>query len=274
MMTPLVSVIMPAYNHENYIGEAIQSVLNQSYANIELIIINDGSTDGTEKIIKSFRDYRIRYFFQTNSGAHHAINFAIKKSLGQIICVINSDDVYQEFRIEKCLEKIQYTQADFVFTKLIGIDSNSNKIKAEQSAHYRAWIDWYSDALNEISSIGLKRVFLYRNLLITTSNLCARKSTLEKVGLFESYRYAHDWDMLLKLANEFEPFYIPDELLLYRIHPSNTIHENGAVSKVKDEVNQILNKHYKSGYSKLSCEEIMQYVSRNDYYDLNIFGSD
>ena len=98
-----ISVIIPAYNHEKYIIDAVNSVLNQSYQDFEIIIVNDGSTDSTEQKILSIHDQRIQYVCQKNSGAHSAINRGISLSQGEYISILNSDDLYLPKRLETCL---------------------------------------------------------------------------------------------------------------------------------------------------------------------------
>ena len=101
-MEDLVSVIMPAYNVEKYIGEAIQSVLNQTYKNFELIIFDDGSTDKTWEIIQSFNDSRIIAIrHQQNKGVAEARNTALKIAKGKWVALIDSDDVWLSDRLEK-----------------------------------------------------------------------------------------------------------------------------------------------------------------------------
>ena len=88
----LVSIIMPAYNVEKHIASSISSVLNQSYNNWELIIINDGSTDETEQTIKLFKDKRIKYFKKQNGGVSSARNLALIKMQGDYFCFLDADD--------------------------------------------------------------------------------------------------------------------------------------------------------------------------------------
>lgn len=92
-MRPLVSIIMPAYNAEKYIAEAIASVLTQSYTNWELLIVNDGSTDGTRAVIDLFKDPRIRVFDQANRGIGGARNTALDNARGEFVCGIDADDM-------------------------------------------------------------------------------------------------------------------------------------------------------------------------------------
>ena len=96
-----ISIVMCVYNGSKYISESIKSALNQSFKNFELIIINDGSTDTTEKIVKSFNDRRIRYYYQKNQGAAASRNYGIKNSRGQYIAILDSDDICLPERLEK-----------------------------------------------------------------------------------------------------------------------------------------------------------------------------
>lgn len=97
---PLVSIVIPVYNGEEYIKEAIESALNQTYKNIEIIVVNDGSTDNSEKVILGFKD-KVRYFKKENGGVATALNLAIKKAKGEYISWLSHDDLYYPYKIEK-----------------------------------------------------------------------------------------------------------------------------------------------------------------------------
>ncbi|MBC1296726.1 glycosyltransferase family 2 protein, partial [Nostoc sp. UCD122] len=96
----LISVTMTTYNHDKYIGEAVESILNQTYTNFELIIVNDGSNDKTDEIIRKFRDERITYIYQENQGTSSAINRAILNSRGKYIAFMSGDDICYPHRLE------------------------------------------------------------------------------------------------------------------------------------------------------------------------------
>jgi glycosyltransferase involved in cell wall biosynthesis len=116
MKTPDISVIMPAYNHERYVGEAIESVLAQTFEDFEFIIINDGSPDQTENVIQKYADPRIRYYSQENQGAHHALNRGIELSRGEYLSIINSDDLYHRERLHTLRDTATRTGARFLVT--------------------------------------------------------------------------------------------------------------------------------------------------------------
>jgi glycosyltransferase involved in cell wall biosynthesis len=94
MKNPKVSVVIPAYNHEKYVGEAIQSVLDQTFQDLELIIINDGSTDHTEDEILKFKDDRIRYYSQENQGLSATVNRGIELAQGEYFNFLPSDAAF------------------------------------------------------------------------------------------------------------------------------------------------------------------------------------
>ena len=97
-----VSVIMPVYNGEKFISQAIESILNQTFVDFEFIIINDGSNDKTEKIIAKYKDKRIKYFkFTKNKGLVYSLNFCLKKSKGEFIARMDADDISMPDRFTK-----------------------------------------------------------------------------------------------------------------------------------------------------------------------------
>ena len=103
MYFPLVSVILPAYNHEQFIASAVGSVLSQVYQHWELIVIDDGSTDATWRVLESFTDPRIQLHHQSNQGSHAAINRGIELAKGDYVNILNSDDLYSPDRLERLL---------------------------------------------------------------------------------------------------------------------------------------------------------------------------
>ena len=123
---PLVSVIIPAYNHASYIDAAVQSVVEQDYPQIEIIVIDDGSTDGTaqaaEKALeRGGRPYRMTR--QENAGAHATINRGIQQAKGDYIAILNSDDRYLPGRLRMILDALIESRKRFAFSKLAHIDS-------------------------------------------------------------------------------------------------------------------------------------------------------
>ena len=124
----MVSVLMPVFNGEKYLKESISSVLENEFRKFEFIIVNDGSTDNTEKIIRSFKDGRIKYFKKLNSGISESLNYGISKCSYNLIARIDSDDVMHSKRLIKQLEYFKKHQIDVLGSNAILIDSEGLKI--------------------------------------------------------------------------------------------------------------------------------------------------
>lgn len=126
---PLVSVVLSTYNDEEYIREAIESVINQSFRNFEFIIWNDGSLDSTEEIVKSFKDERIRYFYHENTGLGKALYFACNEAKGKYIARIDGDDICLPYRLEKEVSFLEsHPEVVLVSSSVFYIDKNGDII--------------------------------------------------------------------------------------------------------------------------------------------------
>lgn len=217
-MSPLVSVILPSYNHASYIGEAIESVLQQSHNNLELIIVDDGSADNSLEIIKSYPDKRIRVVEQSNQGAHNAINRGLSLANGEYLTILNSDDRYSLDRFEKILQALQLSEVDFCFSNVEMIDATSNP--------YRGWrFDHYHELCTECRDVT-GNVFLVANPAFTTSNFFFSRKAYEHVGEFYNLRYTHDWNWVLRYSAELKYIWLDEVLMDYRVHDSNTLLES------------------------------------------------
>ena len=188
---PLVSVIMPTYNHGKFVGRATESVLNQTYQNFELIIIDNFSEDDTEKIVVSYKDDRIIYLRFRNNGIIAASrNHGIRHSHGGYIAFLDSDDLWHKEKLEKQLPH-------FRIPKIIGVASNA--LPESETPYYRninlarskfGYVDYkYRDILNR------NRIF--------TSSLIIRRDTLDRAGQFDedkSFSFIEDWELWLRMA--------------------------------------------------------------------------
>ena len=233
--TPLVSVVMPAYNHERYVAAAIDSVLNQTAADLELVIIDDGSTDRTGDIARGYDDLRLHYHYQQNQDAFNALNRGIGLSRGRFISIINSDDVYTLNRLERLLDKQRQTSAACLFTDVIPIDDAGNELSHDQLP----WRNWHErNREYYFKSKDLYQGFLHGNYMVTTSNLFLTKELADRIGGFCELRYLHDYDYMFRilLAAESDTIYLHDEkLLYYRIHGANTLSEAAIVGREQDK---------------------------------------
>lgn len=130
MKDDLVSIIMPSYNTAKYIGESIESVLNQTYNNWELIIVDDCSVDNTDEVVNNFlKDNRIRYLKNsTNSGAAISRNRALKEAKGRWIAFLDSDDLWNKFKLEEQIDFMTKYKYSFSYTNYEEIDENSKSL--------------------------------------------------------------------------------------------------------------------------------------------------
>lgn len=269
-----ISVIMPAYNHEKYVGAAIESVLEQSFMEFELIIINDGSTDRTDAIIREYNDPRIRYFVQKNADAFNVINRGISLAKGNYVSIINSDDLYHHERLECLLREAMSNEATFLFTGITVVDEHSRPII--DPAH--KFISWYDRLRRHYSqNKSMEQSFFKGNLAVSTSNFFFSVDLINKIGLFRQYRYAHDYDFALRaLAECSHNFrFIPDDsLLCYRIHEGNTINESSSASYL--EYIKILVENFplflhdesdRSTFSNLRESAISPLLERSDFLE-------
>jgi len=221
MKNPKISVIIPLYNHEKYIREAVHSVLKQTFSDFELLIINDGSSDGSEEVVNSIKDKRIRYFAQENQGAYNTINRGIELAKGEYVSILNSDDAYYTNRFEEFLKILEADHSiNAVFSHIEFIDDQGNFIRFKKGAEDN-WIDKKpGTSFKGENNIILD--LLAGNFLITTSNLFCRKNVFQDIGLFQKLIYAHDYEFFLRLCYHFKVHIVDKPLFKYRIHSENT----------------------------------------------------
>lgn len=228
-----ISVIIPAYNHANFIAEAIHSVLKQTWSDFELIIIDDGSTDETFDIVNSFDDSRIKAFTQTNQDAFNTINRGLAMAKGDYIAILNSDDVYHPIRLERMHQCALKNNSHCIFTDVQPIDENSEALN--NTAHY--WNKWHETNREFFFKTGnILTGLLHANFLVTTSNLFIQRTVIEEIGVFSSLRYLHDYDYILRIAHQFpeQVYYLNEKLVNYRIHGSNTLKQGAITAREQD----------------------------------------
>ncbi len=230
----LVTVVIPAYNHERFIGPAVDSVLNQSWSELELIVIDDGSTDQTGEIVQSYNDPRLSYYYQENQDAFNTINRGLAMAKGEYVAILNSDDVYTTDRLHKMVNAQQQSGAACLFSDVIPI-SDEGEPFTDPDFGWNVWHktnrDWYFECGD------LYTAFLKGNFMVTTSNLFMTADAVQKVGKFCSLRYLHDYDFIFRmmLAHPGGVQYMDsDRLLYYRIHSGNTLGEAAVLGREQD----------------------------------------
>lgn len=223
---PLVTIIIPVYNGENYVKYAIDSALNQTYKNIEILVINDGSIDDTEKICKRYGK-KIRYISKENGGVATALNMGIKKAKGDYISWLSHDDLYKPFKVEKEIEIINRLK-----DKKTIIFSNAELINDKGEVFVTT---------NYANKIGVKKlcqgIFPVLKGCVNGCTTLINKKCFEEVGLFdENLRTTNDYEMWIRLFKKFESYLIEEPLIQYRIHENQDTQKSPFVISESNEL--------------------------------------
>lgn len=201
----MISIIMPVYNSEKYVSEAIESVCNQSYENWELLIVNDGSTDHTQEIIENYseKDSRIKVFHRKNEGVSMARNFALNQIRGEYVTFIDSDDAYHTDRVKKMYQVFeQNTNCDIVFSRH---KEFTGKLNTREVSGTEEIVISDDDILKKVISDS-KNHFIW-NMMI--------KSEIAKKEKFAPIRFAEDFCYVRDCAWHCRQMAVLDEVLYF-----------------------------------------------------------
>jgi glycosyltransferase involved in cell wall biosynthesis len=208
-MTPKISVILPVYNAQSYLPESIESILNQSFEDFELIMINDGSTDDSLSIMESYKDQRIRIINQTNAGLPISLNRAIAITKGEYLARQDADDISLPARLAKQVSYLDaHPQCALLGTWAQILVENIPTDRSLSHPHLNG-------------DIQLKLLFF--NCFVHSS-VMIRKSALETTGLYpeEKEKFPpEDYDLWLRIAKHWEVANLPEVLLQYRELPNS-----------------------------------------------------
>jgi alpha-1,3-rhamnosyltransferase len=214
MNDPLVSIIVPSYNHEKYIEECILSIVNQSYKNIELIVIDDGSKDDSRAILEKLQEqYGFYLEFQINRGLTKTLNKAIRNySHGKYIAACGSDDFLVLDRIEKQVNYLEmHPEYAMAFGKIYVVDENSRIIEGHRA------VEPITDPVKDLTFESL-----VENCRIPAITVMFRKDVWEECGGYDEDAITDDFDMWLKIVYRYPIGYMADDYLAYyRWHGEN-----------------------------------------------------
>lgn len=213
MSVPLVSVITPVYNAQRFIGETIQSVLNQTYRHWEMLVIDDGSTDGTRVCIEPYlRDSRVTYIYQENQERAVARNNGICRASGKYIAFLDADDLWLPKKLQHQVESLEARpEVGLCFTNCNYVDNSGEFL--------------YTPKINPAFQ-NAPFYYLLQNNFITNSTVMVPWNVFDKVGLFDETLPAfgaEDWDMWLRITQRYPIYLINQPLTLYREHNNNTL---------------------------------------------------
>lgn len=214
---PLVSVIINCYNGERYLQEAIDSVINQTYDNWEIIFWDNQSTDLTAEIVKGYDDSRIHYFYAANhTTLGEARNLAVEKANGEYINFLDADDIWAINKLERQVELIIPGISEVVY-------SNFEVISGDEESTNTTMLNYYEE-IRKYHPNKKKSVYhnlLYRNWIIFSSVLFNKQLFIKVGGVNPSFKQNEDYELLLKCSLETKLILCTDTLVYYRIHQSN-----------------------------------------------------
>lgn len=213
MYNPLVSIVMPVYNGANYMRESIDSALNQTYQNIEVIVVNDGSTDGTDAVAKSYGD-KIRYFAKENGGVGSALNLALQHMKGEYYSWLSHDDVYHPDKVEK---QVAYLRA--LKDKNVVLYADYTLMNGRSRVYNTVILD--HDMLSSKPEYAVLRGSINGNTL-----LIPKKAFDDYGGFNEKLTCTQDYDKWAEILLTYRYVHIPEVLIKYRVHPGQDTQKN------------------------------------------------
>ena len=227
-ITPRVSVVIPAYNQAEYLGDAIRSVLSQTYQDFEIIVVDDGSTDNTPLVANEFSD-NIRYIRQENKGLAGARNTGIRNAKSTYIALIDSDDIWLPNFLQKMMDLVAEDPDAFVYyCSARYIDTKGNELPQIVDSKF-------------VPDGTMYETLVKANFIIPSTVVMMRSAVLA-AGLFDdSFRACEDWDLWLRLAPTCHFTSIRDCLVKYRLHGSSL---SADPRKMQQAVKAVIEKHF------------------------------
>lgn len=262
MNNDLVSIIIPTFNRKDTILKSLQSILNQTHKNIEVIIVDDGSTDETYRLFEKQTDKRINFYrYEKNQGACYARNYGFSKSNGVYIAFHDSDDEWVPSKLEEQLHELKKNNYDFIFCGMTRIKGNNK----------------YYFPMTKFNENG---DVLHQQLMqnhISTQTMLMKREVLEKVNFDITFKRFQDWDFSLQvILNNFKIGYLEEPLVISEVQ-KNSISANIKTSlayehlyeKYKDLYNNnkellaVINANIASGYRHIDKKKCRQYLKKS-----------
>ena len=205
---PKISVIIPTYNRQDIVSKAVRSVLNQTERDLEVIVVDDGSTDNTRAVIENLADARINYFYKTNGGPASARNFGLSRAGGQYVAFLDHDDLWPENYLEVMLSHLE-NNAEFgvVYSPITVVYPDGRKVKSYKRPFGKS---------------GRLTQDLFKKSFVWTSAALIRKSVLENFWYDESLNRSYeDSDFFLRLSTRTQFLFVEDVEAVKTVHSSN-----------------------------------------------------
>jgi glycosyltransferase involved in cell wall biosynthesis len=267
---PLVSVIMPSFNHDRFIASAIASVLSQTMRHLELIIVDDGSADRSPDIVAGISDRRVQYeLLGKNRGACEAMNIALRKAKGHFVAVCNSDDEWHPDKLDRQLRSMEAQgRSAAVFSDVVWVDEAGAPLDGSRAPPFES----------VFRQANRSRWTWMRTLLESGNKLChpsilIRREILDKVGEYDNrLRQLPDLDMWIRVLGHCDIFVASAKLLRFRLHHTNTSAAKPDVSRRSINEHRLILRKFLSEISASTFAKVFGFkaISIDDEIDLKI----
>lgn len=207
-MGKLVSVVIPTYNTRRYVAEAVESALAQTYRPLEVLVVDDGSTDGTDVEMRRFGD-PVRYLVQQNRGPAAARNLGIREARGEYVAFLDADDLWDPVKITKqvaVMERSPEVGVVYCGIQRVDLQAGTTVTIVRDDPTLRG---------------DIRRKLLQRNRVVTSTLLIRRACFELEEGFDETLRWAEDWDLWIRISRHFHFDAVTEPLVIYRVHGGN-----------------------------------------------------
>ena len=219
--TPLVTVVVPCRGHASYVEDALRSVFRQTYRRVELIVIDDGSDDGSADVIRRCLDespFEHRFVARERRGAPETINEAAELATGTFIGLLNSDDFMHEDRLRQMVANIADTGMQWGFSSTECVDSDGNYI---DPLHNRYVYDLRCAVGDAVAAPTIGFALMAQNIAVSSGNLFLSRELFRALGGFHGYKHVHGWDFCLRALQLAEPVFVRQAVYYKRLHRGN-----------------------------------------------------
>lgn len=261
---PLVSVIVPSYNSAKYLADTIQSIIDQTYQNWELILVDDGSTDNTKEIVTAFEDPRVKYIHTENRGNYFARNLGLEHAKSEFIAFLDADDVWLPKKLELQVEF-------FLANENLGICATDFNVFMNDQME-----EFYAITLGPEKKAQMESEDLFKNMLIAnfmaTSSVMIRRSALGQNCCFDTeMQNAMDYDMWLRIMANYESKFLPQVCVLRREHDKNISKDRITTTKaIMYILSKVKSKQHDSKYYSEKYDDLIEERVDSLEYDLAV----
>jgi GT2 family glycosyltransferase len=221
--TPLVTIVVACRGHASYVEDALRSVFRQTYRRVELIVIDDGSDDGSVEVVRRCLDespFEHRFVAREHRGASDTINEAAELATGMFIGLLNSDDRMHEDRLRQMVADIAGTGAQWGFSSTECVDSNGNYI---DPLHNRYVYDLRCAVGDAVAAPTIGFALMTQNIAASSGNLFVSRELFRALGGFRGYKHVHAWDFCLRALRLAEPIFVRQAVYYKRLHRGNQV---------------------------------------------------